>query len=95
MSHRFKLQKFLGLTDDEILENEKLWREENPSDGDVAEEDTADFGATGLKGPSDADLDLSGGLDLGPAEGEAGAEGAPEVGAPGSALPPGGAAPAA
>ena len=95
MSHRFKLQKFLGLTDDEILENERLWREENPGDGDAGEEDTADFGSTGLKGPSDADLDLSGGLDLGPAEGDLGAEGAPEVGAPGSALPPGGAAPAA
>ena len=56
-----------------------------------------DFGATGLKGPSDADLDLSGGLDLGPAEGEAGAEGAPAAGAPGAATPPpaGGAAPAA
>jgi hypothetical protein len=96
MSHRFKLQKFLGLTDDEILENERLWREENADAEDQTDNETADFSSTGLKGPSDADLDLSGALDLGPAEGE-GAEGAPEVGAPGAATPAaaGGAAPAA
>ena len=29
ISKRFALQRFLGLTEDEILENEKLWREEN------------------------------------------------------------------
>ena len=29
MSKRFALQRFLGLTEDEILENEKQWREEN------------------------------------------------------------------
>jgi hypothetical protein len=29
MSNRFKLKKYLGLTDDEIKENESLWREEN------------------------------------------------------------------
>jgi len=97
MAHRFKLKKFMGLTDDEILENERLWREENADTDQQGDEEAVDFGATGLKGPSDADLDLSGGLDLGPAEGEAGAEGAPAAGAPGAATPPpaGGAAPAA
>jgi len=97
MAHRFKLKKFMGLTDDEILENERLWREENADADQQGDEEAVDFGATGLKGPSDADLDLSGGLDLGPAEGEAGAEGAPAAGAPGAATPPpaGGAAPAA
>ena len=29
ISKRFALQRFLGLTEDEILENEKLWRQEN------------------------------------------------------------------
>lgn len=29
LSHRFKLKRYLGLNDDEILENEKLWAEEN------------------------------------------------------------------
>jgi len=32
ISKRFALQRFLGLTDDEILENEKLWREEKGED---------------------------------------------------------------
>jgi hypothetical protein len=98
LAHRFKLKKFMGLTDDEILENEKLWREENDEDHANNEDESADFGATGLKGPSDSDLDLSGGLDLGPIEGEPGAEGAPPTAgaapggapapAPGGATPP-------
>jgi Bacteriophage T4-like portal protein (Gp20) len=29
MSKRFALMKYLGLTEDEVLENEKLWKEEN------------------------------------------------------------------
>jgi hypothetical protein len=29
LAHRFKLKKFLGLTEDEILENERMWKEEN------------------------------------------------------------------
>ena len=29
MSNRFSLKRFLGLTDEEIAENERLWREEN------------------------------------------------------------------
>lgn len=32
ISKRFALQRFLGLTEDEILENEKLWREEKGED---------------------------------------------------------------
>lgn len=32
ISKRFALQRFLGLTEDEILENEKLWREEKGQD---------------------------------------------------------------
>jgi hypothetical protein len=28
MSKRFMMQRFLGLTEDEIAENEKLWKEE-------------------------------------------------------------------
>ena len=34
ISKRFAMQRFLGLTEDEVLENEKLWREEN---GDIDE----------------------------------------------------------
>lgn len=62
LSHRFKLQKFLGMTEDEILENEKLWEEENSGNNENNQEEGADFSATGLKGPSESDLDLTGGL---------------------------------
>jgi hypothetical protein len=43
LSKRFALQRFLGLTEDEIKENEKLWREEN---------------AANLKAPADAQSQL-------------------------------------
>jgi Bacteriophage T4-like portal protein (Gp20) len=35
MSKRFALQRFLGLSEEEIKENEKLWREEQNKDEDV------------------------------------------------------------
>jgi hypothetical protein len=31
LSERFKLKRFMGLTEEEILENERMWKEENPS----------------------------------------------------------------
>ena len=34
ISKRFAMTRFLGLTEDEILQNEKMWREEN-GDTDV------------------------------------------------------------
>ena len=36
ISKRFALQRFLGLSEDEILENEKLWREENGDSDELA-----------------------------------------------------------
>jgi hypothetical protein len=65
LSHRFKLQKFLGLTEDEILENERMWREENEgADASASSgEEAAGFGATGLKGPGESDLDLGAGME--------------------------------
>jgi hypothetical protein len=43
MSNRFALKRFLGLTDEELAENERLWREENdenltPPPGDASAE---------------------------------------------------------
>ena len=37
MSNRFALKRFLGLTDEEIAENERLWREENQDNLDAAQ----------------------------------------------------------
>lgn len=84
LSHRFKLEKFLGLTEDEILENEKLWEEENTGSNKNNQGESADFGVTGLKGPSESDLDLTSGLSV-----------APEPPAPPPAAEPKPAAPAA
>jgi hypothetical protein len=83
LSHRFKMKKFLGLNEDEILENERMWREENSGqDAAVASGDqAAGFGATGLKGPGESDLDL--GLGMEDLEAEGG--GTPEPGTEGGA----------
>jgi len=84
LAHRFKLKKFLGLTEDEILENERMWKEENTGADAMATsgDEAAGFGATGLKGPGESDLDLGAGLENLEAEGGgepvAGAEGGAE-----------------
>jgi hypothetical protein len=56
VSNRFALKRFLGLTDEEIAENEKLWRQENDEEldaegGDAADElRGADVSGGGLEG---------------------------------------------
>lgn len=90
MSKRFALKRFLGLTDEEIAENERLWGEEQgkgqPTMTDAAGELRSaglsaagiegDLGAAGdLSGPEDMEGDLSG--EEGSASPLAGAEGMP------------------
>jgi hypothetical protein len=60
LAHRFKLQKFLGLTEDEILENERLWEEENQG---TTQPTGSDFGDIGAAAPGEADMSLAGDLD--------------------------------
>jgi hypothetical protein len=86
VSHRFALKRFLGLTDEEIAENERLWAEEqgdgNPTGTDSGGElRSAGLSAGGLAG------DISGESDLTAPEGmENPAELGPGVGGmPGSA----------
>jgi hypothetical protein len=94
MSKRFALKRFLGLTDEEVAENERYWAEENgkgqPTSTDAAGElRSAGLSAAGMEGDADAAGDLTAPDDMG-AEGEA----TPQPGA--SAAPPAaGAAPAA
>ena len=90
MSKRFMLQRYLGLTEEEVSENERLWREER---GDK-KTGTEDLGlrATGITpGALESDLET-----FGP-EVVPGAEAAPgaEAGAAVPAAAPGAAAPAA
>jgi hypothetical protein len=63
MSNRFALKRFLGLTDDEMAENERLWAEENgkgmPTHTDAAGEmRSAGLSAAGIEG----DLGMAGDL---------------------------------
>lgn len=61
MSKRFALKKYLQLTEDEILENEKLWKQENPIKGSDAGlndgDDFSDLGNVGVQGGLDGSLD--------------------------------------
>ena len=64
MSKRFALKRFLGMTDDEVAENERMWAEENgkgqPTTTDAAGElRSAGLSAAGIEG----DLGAAGDLD--------------------------------
>ena len=80
MSKRFALKRFLGLTDEEIAENERLWGEEQgkgqPTMTDAAGElRSAGLSAAGIEGDLGAAGDLDGPDDMeGELSGEAGAE---------------------
>jgi len=62
ISRRFALKKYLGLTDEEIVENEAKWLEENPEAGEgvVAPGQVGmapgDLNSLGLERPTDADF---------------------------------------
>jgi len=63
LSKRFILKKYLQLSDDEILENEKFWKQENPikgeggSGGAVDDDDFSGLGNVGVQGGGDGSLD--------------------------------------
>ena len=91
MSKRFALKRFLGLSDEEVAENERMWGEENgkgsPTHTDSAGElRSAGLSAAGIEGDLGAAGDMSAPSDM---EGdmEAGAAGA-ETGAPPVAAAP-------
>lgn len=100
ISNQFKLKKYLGLTDAEIKENEKYWRQENDSAKFATA--NADNPAPGLRNlgirpePADAvNTDLEGDLgdlDLAEPGAEAGAAATLEPGAPTAPPAPGGGA---
>ena len=67
MSKRFALKRFLGLTDEEVADNERLWGEESgkgqPTHTDSAGElRSAGLSAAGIEG----DLGMAGNLDMPP-----------------------------
>jgi hypothetical protein len=93
MSKRFAMERFLGLTEEEITKNEKLWREENGKES-LEQPKGNDLRSVGVSA-ADIQADETTGEEM-EAPPEEGAEGA-EVAGPVSAAPAGGApaAPAA
>jgi len=79
MSKRFALERFLGLSEEEINKNEKMWREENGKEDEV-EPESSDLRNIGISaGDIDSDLETADALENQPEEG---AEGGPEVAGP-------------
>jgi hypothetical protein len=74
MSQRFALQRFLGLSDEEIAENERLWREENDENLNLPTDASGELRSAGISAGAIS-------ADLGAAETAApDAEAAPEAG---------------
>jgi hypothetical protein len=96
MSKRFLLKRYLGLTEEEIVENEKMWREEQ----DQPEMQTStgtDLRSVGVS-PAGLEADIATGeemtgLEPGGPEGAAPDAGAPAAAAPGAGAPAPGAPP--
>jgi hypothetical protein len=87
MSKRFAMERFLGLTEDEINKNEKLWREENGKEVIEAPKGS-DLRSVGVSNADvQADIETGEELETPPEEG---AE-SPEVAGPVAAAPAGGA----
>lgn len=102
LAERFKLKRFLGLSDDELLENEELWAEENAAKmkaktgASPAEsggmEGLSSVGVRPMGGempPEEIAAEGEGGEDLGGAGPGAGAPAAGGIGAAGMPPPPG------
>ena len=96
MSNRFTMKRFLGMSAEEIAENERLWREENDENLDLAAGDAA--GEMRGSGISSAGIssDLDGAEDILDIEGDAedGGDGAPPETTTGQDIGGGAAAPA-
>ena len=70
ISKRFALERFLGLSEEEINKNEKMWREENGKESDI-ESSSSDLRNIGVSaGDIDSDLETAEGIENNPEEGE-------------------------
>jgi hypothetical protein len=55
MSKRFAMKRFLGMSQEEISENERLWREENKEVGSADEDNSAEMRGLGINSGSISD----------------------------------------
>lgn len=90
MSKRFMMKRYLGLSEEEILENNKMWREENTKPEDAAEVDSSLKNVGITSGNMESDLESLTPPEPGPTE-----IGAEPITATPVAPPPTGTAPAA
>ncbi len=94
MSKRFLLERFLGLTEEEIKENEELWREER-DEPELKTQSGQDLRSVGIT-PGGLEADINTGEEIGQMEPTAGVGvPAPDAGAAPAPTPAGGAVPAA
>lgn len=97
VSKRFALKRFLGLTDEEVAENERLWAEENGKGKTIATDSSGELRGVGISQAGiQADMSTSAettappgmeGTETPPAEAGAAAMAAPPA-APAAGLPP-------
>jgi hypothetical protein len=80
VSNRFAMKRFLGMSEEEIAENERLWKEENDETLNTGGEDaSAEMRTAGISSAG-ISADIDGAEDIAPDEGE------PEIGT--EATPP-------
>lgn len=90
MSKRFAMKRFLGMSQEEISENERMWREENKEVSMSAEDNSAELRGVGINaGSISNDMEASAEPTTEPGAEEAGGV-APTIAAPtpGTAAPP-------
>jgi hypothetical protein len=92
LSNQFKLKKYLGLTEDEMRENEELWREENDVElvQPVADDGAAGLNTIGVRPEPEGSLDLEAEPDMGDISAPVDAEAAPVDPTVGAVPPQGG-----
>lgn len=98
MSKRWAMERYLGLTEDDILENERMWKEENAkrvkdrTGTSPLEQDQVGLGAVGVKPEMEPEFEPIPGAEPGvETPPEAPPPAAPEAAAPAPAAPPPGA----
>jgi hypothetical protein len=89
LSKRFMLKRYLGLTEEEIVENEEMWDEER-GEADLKTTQGQDMRSVGISpGDIQSDIDTAGEMEGTDINKPMGNPAAPEVGAPnGIASPP-------
>ena len=88
ISKRFALKRFLGMTDEDVAENERMWKEEAGMEGDTITDAAAELRGVGVSGAGIGDDAMGAGDETAPEGMEAAAPDAGGAEAGGAAPPP-------